>query len=149
MKRVPLALIVALITECFGPSSSAASSIDTELIAIEQRWNDAFLRKDAGVLSEVLADDFVIVYGNGDRGNKQSEISGLTSSDETIESSTLSDFDVRVYGDTAVVLSTVSAKGIRHGKPLNAKFRYMNVYVRRNGNWRCVASQNTRVGEIH
>src|SRR5688572_3256039 len=87
MKRVPLALIVALITECFGPSSSAASSIDTELIAIEQRWNDAFLRKDAGVLSEVLADDFVIVYGNGDRGNKQSEISGLTSSDETIESS--------------------------------------------------------------
>ena len=147
MRGVWLILLIAFCPEVLVTASPAAASIEEDLIAIEHRWNDAFLRKDAAVLGEILADDFIIVYGNGERGNKRGEIAGLNSSEETIDTSTLSDFEVRVYGETAVVFSTVSAKGIRHGKPLDARFRYMNVYVRRDGKWWCVASQNTRVGE--
>jgi hypothetical protein len=55
---------------------------------------------------------------------------------------------VTLYGDTAVVLFSLHSIGIRHGQRLDATFRYMDVFVRRDRRWQCVASQNTRIGAI-
>ena len=57
----------------------------------------------------------------------------------------LDEFVVKVYGDTAVVLFTQKLTGPSKGQSLTLTFRYIDVFVMRDGRWQCVASQSTRV----
>ena len=124
-----------------------SSTIEQELIDLEKQWNEAYLQKDVGVLDRILADDIIIIYGDGTRATKWEDFASI-GADEQIESSTLDDFQVRAYGDTAVVMSRVTANGVRHGKKFTAQFRYVNIYRKRAGRWQCVVSQNTRIGKL-
>ena len=114
---------------------------------MEKKWNEAYLRKDVAVLNRILADDIIIIYGDGTRATKSEDIASI-GLDEQIESSTLDDFQVQVYGDTAVVMSRLTASGVRQGKHFNAQFRYIDVYRKRDGRWQCVITQNTRIGKL-
>ena len=121
--------------------------IEQQLIDIEKKWNEAYRRKDVAVLNRILADDIVIIYGDGTRATKSEDIASI-GVDEQVESSTLVDFQVKLYGDTAVVMSRLTASGQRQGKHFNAQFRYLNIYRKREGRWQCVITQNTRIGKV-
>jgi ketosteroid isomerase-like protein len=121
--------------------------IEQELIELEKRWNDAYRRKDVAMLNSILADDIVIIYGDGTRATKSQDIASI-GVEEQIESSTLDDFQVQVYGDTAVVMSRLTSSGVRHGKKFTAQFRYVDIYRKRGGRWQCVVTQNTRIGKL-
>jgi ketosteroid isomerase-like protein len=131
-----------------GAPRQSPSSREQELIRLERDWNAAFLRKDAAFFRNVMADEYVVTFGDGSRGDRAVELQQLDSSDEEIESSVPSDFHVKLYGDTAVVLFSLHSIGTHLGRPLDATFRYIDVFVRRGGRWQCVASQNTRVAAI-
>lgn len=62
-----------------------------------------------------------------------------------LKSSTLDEFTVKVYGDTAVVWFTQHLIGPSQGRALAVTFRYVDVFVIRAGRWQCVASQSTKV----
>ena len=121
--------------------------IEQQLIDLEKKWNEAYRRKDIAVLNRILANDIIIIYGDGTRATKSEDIASI-GLDEQIESSTLDDFQVQVYGDTAVVMSRLTSSGVRHGKHFNAQFRYIDVYRKRAGRWQCVVTQNTRIGKL-
>lgn len=121
--------------------------IEQQLIDVEKEWNEAYRRKDVAVLNRILADDIIIIYGDGTRATKSEDIASI-GVDEEIESSTLDDFQVQVYRDTAVVMSRLTSSGVRHGKRFNAQFRYIDVYRKRDGRWQCVITQNTRIGKL-
>jgi ketosteroid isomerase-like protein len=72
-------------------------------------------------------------------------IADLKSGDLKIESSTPDDMKVQVYGNTAVVTYGTIDKGTYKGKDLSGKYRWMDVFVRRNGRWQIVAGQGTPV----
>jgi hypothetical protein len=50
-----------------GPTMQtvATTSVEQTLIELEKAWNAAFLRKDLATLKRIMADDIVIVYGDG------------------------------------------------------------------------------------
>lgn len=123
------------------------SGVEQELINLAKRWNEAFLKKDIATLKSIMAEDIVIIYGDGSRGTRSEDIASI-GKNEQIESSVPDDFQVRVYGDTAVMMSRLTVKGVRHGKKFNAQFRYLDVYRKRDGRWRCVITQNTRIGKV-
>ena len=52
---------------------------------------------------------------------------------------------LRIYGDTAVVWFTLRLVGIRQGQQAEVTFRYTDVWVLNNGDWRCVSTQSTKV----
>ena len=52
----------------------------------------------------------------------------------------LDEFDIKIYGDTAVVLFTQKLTGPSKGQPLTLTFRYMDVFVMRDSRWQCVRS---------
>ena len=62
-----------------------------------------------------------------------------------IDSSTLDEFIVKIYGDTAVVWMSQHLVGPSKGTQLKVTFHYVDVFVLRDGRWQCVASQSTRV----
>ena len=45
------------------------------------------------------------------------------------------DFDVRVYGDCALLCGRTRMTGVYQGKPFQSHYRYVDTYVRQDGKW--------------
>ena len=146
--RAPLCcVLVALwtVTAVAGSQDQPVRSDQEILTQLERDWDAAFHRKDVRFIETILADEFVVTYENGSRGDKAKELALAAEFNQQIDSSTLDEFIVKVYGDTAVVWFTQHLVGPSQGRRLELAFRYVDVFVLRDGKWQCVASQSTKV----
>jgi ketosteroid isomerase-like protein len=139
-------LLAAALGSPAGSQERAGRSDQQILIQLEREWDAAFLAKDLPFIERVLADDFVATYADGSRGDKANELALTAAFNQQVDSSVLDDFAVRIYGDTAVVWFTKRLTGPRQGRPVEVTFRYIDVFVWRDGRWQCVATQSTKVG---
>ena len=128
-----------------APPDTPPTPEEQELIQLERAWDAAFVAKDMRFIERVLADEFVATYGDGTRGDKAKELSLATQGRQQVDSSRLDEFIVRTFGGTAIVWFTQHLVGPVNGKPTEVQYRYVDVWVIRNGRWLCVASQSTRV----
>jgi ketosteroid isomerase-like protein len=144
----PTLLLLAFLVPAFstvGAQSQPARSDQQNLIKLERDWDAAFHRKDVAFIDSVLAEEFVSTYGDGARGDRAKELKLAAEFNQQIDSSTLDEFTVKVYGDTAVVWFTQRMVGPSKGQRLEVTYRYIDVFVMRDGRWQCVASQSTKV----
>ena len=137
-------LVVAAAVSSLGAQSAPVRSEQEILVQLEQAWDEAFHRNDARFIEPILADEFIVTYPDGTRGDKAKELQ-LATVDQPIESSKLDEFTVKVYRDTAVVWFTQHLVGQSKGQLLALTFRYVDVFMFRDGRWQCIASQSTRV----
>lgn len=135
---------VPVVTTASAQSQRARSDQEI-LIQLERDWDAAFHRRDVGVIENILADEFMTTYGDGSRGDKAKELKLAAEFNQQIDSSTLDEFTVKIYGDTAVVWFTQHMTGPSKGRPLTVIYRYIDVFVLRASRWQCVASQSTKV----
>jgi len=145
---------IAILLLYFAPSVPAqrpvesrgeAVSVEQEIIKLESEKDAAFERGDRGVLGRIYADDYVAVAANGAETTKK-EVLGIFVRPQVWEQYRSEDLKVRVFGEVAVVTGLLKRKWYRDIKPQdNDPLRYTNVYARRQGEWKIVASQFTRV----
>ena len=146
-QRLRTALLVAAMVVVASRTDAQRVKSDQEtLIELEQKWDAAFHNHDPKFIETLLADDFVVTYGDGARGDKATELRLATDFNQQVDSTRLDEFMVKVYGNTAVVWFTQQLVGPVKGKPVAVTYRYVDVWVNRDGVWKCVASQSTRVG---
>lgn len=138
-------LVIVSAVSTTGAQTGTVRSDQQILVQLEQDWDAAFRRKDVRFIETILADEFVATYSNGSRGDRAKELELAADFNLQIDSSTLDDFIVKVYGDTAVVWMSQHLVGPSQGRQLEVTFRYVDVFVLRDGRWQCVASQSTRV----
>lgn len=145
--RRPLSGMLAAACLLVSAPAAAQSARSTRevLIALERGWNDAFYRRDADFIAGLLADEFVATYDDGSRGDKARELELVATFDQQVLSAVQDDFRVAVYDDTAVVWFTLHLVGLRQGQEAELTLRYTDVWVRRDGGWRCVSTHSTRV----
>ena len=138
-----------LLAACTLPGSASQSrpvqSDQEVLIELEEAWNEAFYRKDLEFIEGILADEFMATYDDGTRGDKARELELATEFDQQVQSAIPDEFTVRVFGDTAVVWFTLRLVGLRQGQTAEVTLRYTDVWVLRDGMWRCVSTQSTKV----
>ena len=119
--------------------------IEQELFKLEEEWHNAYVKHDATPLERILADEYVSVGASGSHAKAQA-VEGLKADTATYDYSTPYDLDVRVYGDTAVVIGRTKEKGrAANGNEFTAEYRWTDVFVKRQGRWQCVAAQVVRV----
>jgi ketosteroid isomerase-like protein len=131
------------------PATLAAQAVKSDqetLIDLERKWNAAFHSGDVKFIESILADEFVATYDDGNRADKKKEVALAGSFNQQIDASALENFDIRIYDKTAVVMFTLHLIGPIQGKPVQMTYRYMDVWILRDGKWLCVASQSTKVG---
>ena len=147
MTRPTLLLLAFLVpaVSVSGGQSGPVLSDQQILIKLERDWDAAFHRKDVAFIDSVLAQEFVSTYGDGTRGDRAKELKQAAEFNQQVDSSTLDEFIVKVYGDTAVVWFTQHMVGPSKGQRLEVTYRYIDVFVLRDGRWQCVASQSTKV----
>lgn len=114
------------------------------LMDLERRWNMAFHSGDVKFIESILDDDFIATYEDGVRADKKKELAQAEAFNQQIDASAMDDFTIRIYGNTAVVWFTLRLLGPMQGKQVEIALRYTDVWVLRDGKWKCVSSQSTR-----
>lgn len=142
--------LCSIVAASWAVTASAAQrqpvvSDQQALIELEQGWNEAFYRKDAAFIENILTDEFIATYDDGSRGDKAKELALAREFNQQVESAIQDEFTVKVYRDTAVVWFTLRMVGIRQGQRAEVALRYTDVWVIRDGRWQCVSTQSTRV----
>lgn len=128
-----------------GAAEPAQPALVAELTRQADAWDKAIVRKDRAAIEANMADDFRQIDGDGDVADKAAFVRDLVSDDLRIHPYTVEDFEVRIYGDTALLSGRTRMTGEFKGKPFTSHYRYLDVYVRRGGQWRIVSVQITRL----
>jgi ketosteroid isomerase-like protein len=123
-------------------SPSDEGSLAAALARQGDAWDKAIVRKDVAAIAANMADDFRNIRSNGSVVNKDAFLRDITIPELVIDPYTVEDFDVRVYGDTALLSGRTRMTGRQSGAQFVAHYRYIDVYVRRGGVWRVVSVQN-------
>ena len=116
-----------------------------ELVAVTHEWDRAMVENNAEAIGRYMADDWVIVGSDGRVGDKANFLALVSSgalSHDVMESH---DLDIRVYGNTAVVLARGISGGKFQGQPFREMERVSCVFIRTDGRWHCVLTHLSRL----
>lgn len=125
------------------------AAIVAEITRIENDFPRVIREKDGAAVRRVEADDVMLVYPDGSAGNKEQDIKDIEAGLMTFEAWDLSDMKVNVIdNDTAIAgfLITVTNGKIKTpdgSQDISGKYRVIDTFVRRNGQWQLVGSSVT------
>jgi len=125
--------------------ASKTSSVEDQIKKQEQNWAQATVKEGAAAVDQYEADDIIDTDPTGRVTDKTQDKTDLSSGDLKFQSVELSELKVHVYGDTAVAAGTSTVKGTYKGQDISGKYRFTDVWVKRNGKWHAVASQSTKL----
>jgi ketosteroid isomerase-like protein len=124
---------------------AAAPGLVARLSAQADAWDKAIVVKDRAAIEQNMAEDFRQIDGVGNVESKTSFVDGLLSPDLQIDPYVVEDFDVRVYGDVALLSGRTRMSGRHQGTPFSSHYRYIDIYVRTQGQWKIVSVQISRI----
>jgi ketosteroid isomerase-like protein len=146
MTRLAL-LGVAMLWLGGGSAAVAGEANDVAtLTRLSDDWDKAIVRKDEKAIAGNMAEDFRIIDGYGKVDGKSAFVADILDSKLTIDPYTVEDFNVRLYGDTALLSGRTHMTGTHDGKPFESNYRYIDIYVRTKGVWKIVSVQITKLG---
>ena len=151
MRSVSLLSFVAIAVVLHGCGSNPAvqsadpPAIIAQLTSQADLWDQAIVRKDRAAIEQNMAEDFRQIDGSGSVESKASFVNDLMSPDLQIDPYTVEEFDVRLYGDVALLSGRTRMTGRYEGKPFTSHYRYIDIYVQRNGAWKIVSVQISRI----
>ena len=100
---------------------------------------------DADWQDRNLAEDFTAIEPTGEIKTKSEAVAMRRSGAVKFESIVVLDRQVRVYGDTAIVITRSNIKAHIFGHDIEGESWLTAVWVKRNGQWKEVASQSTSI----
>jgi ketosteroid isomerase-like protein len=126
-------------------TNSESSQADDEkaVAALDTEYQAAVGKNDVKTMDRILADDFVLVLGNGTTFTKDDLLKEAGKGNivwehqEEIDNSQ----KVRVWGDTAVVTAKLWVKGSQNGESFDRKLWFSDTYVRTKNGWKYVFGQ--------
>ncbi len=147
MRILALALVLSTASVLSVAQNKAASSADDKsmILALEGAWNQAEIHHDATAAAAIMADTFISVDHHGAFQNKSQYLASLKDLSFKPEEIANSDTSVYLYGNTAIVTSVYRTKGTDDGKPFVHRGRFTDTWVKLNGEWKCVANQETLI----
>lgn len=101
-----------------------------EIAAAENELFLAQLASNVDGLDLLLYDDLVAVAPDGQMLTKEMDLNAHRSKAMIIENASTEINEIRIIGDTALSVTTMTAKGKVMGTPLEGKFRYFRVWKR-------------------
>ena len=117
--------------------------MEEELLKVEKGFVDAIAKNDLEAIERFVTDDWIIINADGGIIDRECFLGVIKSSALTHEMMESDDMRVRVYGDSAVVSALTRSKGKFMGQEFTTHERSTDVFVRRDGQWRCVLTQLT------
>jgi len=144
MLRLPTALIALALA---APSVALAAPLPADLAAAAHAYDAAQVNGDRAALERLVADDYVLVNGAGQVQDKARLIADYVAPGFKLDPFTIEESVEKVFGDTALLGGRVNMTGTDGGQRFALAVRFVDAWAKRDGQWRVVYSQVTRVSK--
>jgi ketosteroid isomerase-like protein len=118
-----------------------ASPEEAKILALEKKWTDAYRQHNLGIMTSMLAEDFVFTIEDGRVFGKMGYISHTADSSVQVDIAEQSDLRVHMHGNVAIVTGAYHEIGSSKGKRYEYRDRSTDVWMKTDGQWQLIASQ--------
>jgi ketosteroid isomerase-like protein len=133
-----------VITACAFPQAPKNTySASSNLVALEQLWNQAQLTRDAKAIANMIGDRFTNTEFDGEVSNREKFLADFADPKFRPSLMSIQDVKVEMYPATAVVTGVYHTKGLYAGKPYEHIGRFTDTWIHDDGKWMCIASHTS------
>ncbi len=111
-----------------------------QLRSLELQLTNLYKQRKIDGVAALLDEDFVITFENGNVYSKTGYISYNAAASLRIAEAETLDLKVHLHGNTAVLIGTYHERGDEKGKPYDYRDRFTDVWMKKDGKWRLIAS---------
>jgi ketosteroid isomerase-like protein len=142
MKQLRLAAAMLLFAGCVH---AAGPDEGLRLRNLERDLNRAVAQRDTRRVSDLLADDWILVTASGKVKTKAELIAELGQPDLEFQDNESRDVLVRIWGDTAVLTGVLHQRYRMGGQEHDLTMRYSDTWTRVGDAWRQVSGHASRL----
>jgi ketosteroid isomerase-like protein len=139
-------LVLAIVGMAWLWGGSQIDDDQARILNLENAWNRSVQTKDTAGLDMLLAPELVYVGIEGKLMSKAEYMASVQSPLERPARVVSESMRVHVFGAAAIVDGVYRENGMKKGKPYALRARFIDVWVRRQDSWVCVASGGTVMG---
>jgi ketosteroid isomerase-like protein len=147
-KALISAVVLVILALCAAAQTKAktepTTGTEAQLIQMEHDWAKALTQKDVATLDRFIADDWTNVNPKGKVVTKSELMQSVKSADKPLEAATLTQVKAKIFGESALVTGIATEKKAGEGEE---RFRFMDLFAKRNGKWVAVYTQTTKIAE--
>jgi len=128
-------------------SAAPPENAKDEVLKVDEERNQALQKGDAATLERIYSDDLVYANASGALLTKAQHLAELKARTLNFRSFKHEDVQATVHGDTGVVTGISKSVVEYKGAVSTNNRRFMNVFVKKDGRWLCVAHIETNIPE--
>lgn len=128
-----------------SPSAPGSEQKADALRLLEEERTSAKNKADYAQLEQYAAEDWLFASPDGELVTKDEYFAELKSGNLNHTSTRVDELSVRLFGDTAIVTVIETEEGTYRGSDISGSYRVLDVWLKRDGRWRVVATQATRM----
>lgn len=144
-------IVLALAAPAITPPVTAAASgkavsdakAKEEVLHAEESRNQALQKGDADALAKLYTDDLIYTNALGLTLTKQQHLADIRSRKLKLTAFKHSNVEVRVHGNAGFVTGISTSMVDFHGNSSDSPRKFLNVYVKENGVWKCAVHYET------
>jgi ketosteroid isomerase-like protein len=143
-----LMLCVASLAQDQDKKSKAAKSgggAEQQIAQLEDQSRDAAIKGDSSFLEKHLANDYVRIRPDGTTEDRQAAIDAMKNGTAKYSSIDVSDRQIHVYGNAAVVTGKAAVKGTMNGNPVDGDYRISRTWVKQGSQWKIAAFHTSAI----
>ncbi len=126
------------------PGTTAGGAEEQAVMQAERNLVNAVVKRDIPTLETYLGKEWTPT-NDGQVTSGAQVLAELKSGAYKVESDAIRDLSVHVFGDVAVATMILDTKGTYKGTDFSGLIRSTDFFVKRDGRWQVVSSQNTTV----
>lgn len=127
-----------------APSAGAqqgSKADERALFTLENDWTQAVIRRDVALMHRLTAPKWVYSDESGVM-EREAGIKAFTTGTDTVREASNENMRALIYDKSAVVIGILVMKGRGPKGPFTNRYRYTDTWVKLEGRWQCVASQD-------
>ncbi len=141
----PIVVAIGILSSGSLAQDEATAKAQAQIISLEKAWNQAYKLRDTKALATLLDSSVVLVQDDGSLQTRSEFLAGVKSSAANEEQVAPESLAVRVFGDTAIAVGVLAAKGSKGGKPYLRRERFVDTWIRKGSSWVCIATNATPI----
>jgi ketosteroid isomerase-like protein len=128
-------------------SAAPPENASEEILKVDEERNQALQKGDISTLDRIYSDDVIYANASGALLTKAQHLAELKGRTLNFRSFKHEDVQVTVHGDTGALTGISKSVVEYQGSVSSSNRRFLNVFVKKDGRWQCVAHFETNISE--